>query len=117
MGDDEIVAGEERLRVLWERLAILFPEGTRARYDKDDIDHGVEIGVSDAGVKDQAPQQGRWISEIVEDIASECPCPGAWHDRCVWMSRRWLAGEVWWGNSGMRRDWPFNDDGKLRDSR
>jgi hypothetical protein len=56
VSDDEIAAGEERLRVLWERLAILFAGGIRtARYDEDGIDHGKKLAASDARVKDQAP--------------------------------------------------------------
>lgn len=51
IGDDEVPTGEERLRVLWECLAVLVLEEIGAGDDKNDIDHRVEVGVGDARVQ------------------------------------------------------------------
>jgi len=65
------------LRVSLECLAVIVLEEIGARNNEDDINHRVEISVSDARVQNQAAQQDRQISEIVEeDIASEGPHPG-----------------------------------------
>ena len=80
ISDNKIVTREEWLRISWDFLAVIVLKEIGTRNDENNVNHRVEIGVGKARAQNQAPKLGKQVSEIVkEDIATDCPYPGAWH--------------------------------------